>query len=124
MKTLILTISLAVAATFASAQKPGSASDKDTLDKKSAIEVAVLQHKSDQLTLLMEKEPGELVKIKVYEDNKILYSQRVKKEASARITYDISNFPNGNYVVEVIKDKDVVYKAEVSKGSVALAGNQ
>lgn len=124
MKTLILTISLAVAATFASAQQPASVSDKDTLDKKSAIEVAVLQHKSDQLTLLMEKEPGELVKIKVYEDNKVLYSQRVKKEASARITYDISKFPDGNYVIEVVKDKDVVYKAEVSKGSVALADNQ
>lgn len=124
MKTLILTISLAVAATFASAQQPASVSDKNTLDKKSAIEVAVLQHKSDQLTLLMEKEPGELVKIKVYEDNKVLYSQRVKKEASARITYDISKFPDGNYVIEVVKDKDVVYKAEVSKGSVALADNQ
>ena len=124
MKTLILTISLAVAATFASAQQPASVSDKDTLDKKSAIEVAVLQHKSDQLTLLMEKEPGELVKIKVYEDNKVLYSQRVKKEASARITYDISKFPDGNYVIEVVKDEDVVYKAEVSKGSVALADNQ
>ena len=99
MKTLILTISLALAATFASAQQPASVSDKDTLDKKSAIEVAVLQHKSDQLTLLMEKEPGELVKIKVYEDNKVLYSQRVKKEASARITYDISKFPDGNYAV-------------------------
>ena len=124
MKTLTLTIALALAATFASAQKPASVSDKDTLDKKSAIKVAVLQHRNDQLPLLMEKEPGELVKIKVYEDNKLLYSQRVRKEASAKITYDISEFPDGKYVIEVVKDKDVVYKANVSKGSVALADSK
>jgi hypothetical protein len=122
MKTLILTTALVAAATFSFGQKEASESNKEV--KQSGIEVALLQHADDEVTLLMEKEPRKLVTIKVYEDNKLLYMQRVRKEATANITYDISEFPAGDYVFEVVKDKEVVYSAKVHKGSTELAENK
>jgi len=115
MKTLILTAALVATATFAMAQKSNADVRNDDV-KKSEIEVAVLQHSNDEVTLLMEKESFEPVRIKVYEGNKLLYSKRIKKEATANITFDISAFPEGNYVFKVIRDKEVVYTADVSKG--------
>ena len=123
MKTLILTAALAVSAALASAQKPASPSN-NLSDQGSAVEVAVLQHSNDEITLLMEKAPRELVKIKVYEDGKLLYAQRVKKEATANITYDISQFPDGKYTLEVVKDKEVVYTTAIKKGPEVLADNK
>ncbi len=124
MKTLILTAALAVSAALASAQKPASENNDSAELKKSSVEVAVLQHTGDEVTLLMEKAPRELVRIMVYEGKDLLYMQRVKKEATANITYDISQFPDGNYTIKVVKDKEVVYTADIKKGPEVLAENK
>ena len=124
MKTLILTAALAVSGALASAQKPAPKQADSNEMSKSAIEVAVLQHSDDEVTLLMEKAPRELVRIRVYEGSKLLYAQRVKREATANITYDISEFPDGNYRIEVMKNKEVVYTAAIKKGPEVLADNQ
>jgi hypothetical protein len=124
MKTLILTAALAVSTALAGAQKPAPTSDDSVEMKKTSVEVAVLQHANDEVTLLMEKAPRELVRIKVYEGNKLIYMQRVKKEATANITYDISEFPDGNYTIEVVKDKEVVYTSDIKKGPELLADNK
>lgn len=123
MKTLILTAALAVSTALATAQEP-AASGMQADNPKPAVEVAVLQHSNKEITLLMEKAPRELVKIKVYEDGKLLYAQRVKKEATANITYDISQFPDGTYTLEVVKDKEVVYTSAIKKGPEVLAENK
>jgi hypothetical protein len=119
MKTLILTAALALTASFAVAQEPAVKSNDEAVIEKSQIKAAVLQRADDEVTLLMEKEPRELVKIRMYDGNSLLYSQRVKKEATANITYDISAFPDGDYTLELVKDKKVVYVANITKG-----GNQ
>jgi len=123
MKTLILTAALVVFTTFSFAQLP-KPEVNDTLKPMNAdIEVAILQNADDQVNILMAKEPGKLVKIKVYEDNKLLYVRRVKKAGTANIKYDISAFPDGEYVFQVEKDKKVVFSAKVRKGPAALADN-
>ena len=124
MKTLILTAALAVSAALSSAQKPAPEKADSSAMTLSTVEVAVLQHANDEVTLLMEKAPRELVRIRVYEGNKVLYVQRVKREATANITYDISQFPDGNYTIEVVKDKEVVYTTDIKKGPEVLADNQ
>ena len=116
MKTLILTAALALTASLAIAQEPAVKNNDEAVIEKSEIKAAVLQHADDEITLLMEKEPRELVKIRMYDGNSLLYSQRVRKEATANITYDISAFPDGDYTLELIKDKKVVYVANISKG--------
>ena len=124
MKTLILTTALVVITTFSFAQLP-KPEVNDTLKLKNTdIEVAILQNADDQVNLLMAKEPGKLVKIKVYEDNKLLYIRRVKKAGTANIKYDISAFPDGEYVFQVEKDKKIVFSAKVHKGPASLADNK
>ncbi|NOR86519.1 MAG: hypothetical protein GQ527_02805, partial [Bacteroidales bacterium] len=62
------------------------------------------------------KIPGELVKIRVKENNKVLYQRSFKKWAIADLQYDISQFPSGEYTFEIIKDRKVVYSKVVEKG--------
>jgi len=116
MKTLILTAALVATATLGLAQNPAPAKSSANPDK-SGIEVAVVQRSNDEVNLLMEKQAGELIKVKVYEGKKLLYSQRIKKQATANVTYDISAFPDGDYKIEVVKDKEVVYSVDINKGS-------
>jgi len=124
MKTLILTTALVVFTTLSFAQESVKELDDSVKLVKSDIEVALLQNSEDQVKLLMAKEPGELVKVKVYEDDKLLYQRRIKKAGTAHITYDISQFPDGTYVFQVEKDKEVVYSKSVSKGQTSLAAGK
>ena len=124
MKTLTLTAVLVAAATLTFAQKPFATDDSEKTLKKSDIEVAVLKRSNDEVSLLMEKAPREKVRISVYEGKTMLYSKRIKKEATANITYDISAFPVGTYTFEVEKDGLVVYSADIRKSSEALADNK
>lgn len=116
MKTLILTAALALTASLANAQEPAVKNNDEAVIEKTEFKAAVLQRADEEVTLMMEKEPRELVKIRMYDGNSLLYSQRVRKEATANITYDISAFPDGDYTLELIKDKKVVYVATISKG--------
>jgi len=117
MKTLILTVALVSLAAFTRAQETGSREKSAVVTSDPQIEVALLQHNENEVTLMMEKEHGKAVKIKVYEGNMLLYSKRIKKEATVRITYDISAFPDGNYTFKVVAEKEPVYVAEISKGA-------
>ncbi|MCF8369462.1 MAG: DUF3244 domain-containing protein [Bacteroidales bacterium] len=116
MKTLILTsVMLAFIAT-------GFAQEtKQPVETKKHVEAVVIQESDDLLSLYLEKEPGEVVKIKIKEDDKVLYTRRIKKEASAKIKYDISQFPGGEYTVEVTQDKEVVYSKQIEKGAAPIA---
>lgn len=124
MKTLILTAALVVLTSLSYAQELDSTNDNKMHMKTADLELAVLQPSTDQVTLLMAKEPGMPVKIKVYEDDKLLYTRRVKKQGTAHIKYDLSQFPDGEYTFKVEKDKDVVYSVKVWKGATALADSK
>lgn len=124
MKAIILAAALAVSATLSMAQETITANENKNHMKTQDLEVALLKNTSDQVTLYLAKEPGTPVKIKVYEDNKLLYTRRVKKAGTANFTYDISQFPDGEYTFKIEKDKDVVYTAKVQKGATALADSK
>jgi len=63
------------------------------------------------------------MKVRVYEESgKLLYSSVSRKKGNARVSYDISQFPAGNYTFELYKNRESVYtKAIVKKESVAIA---
>lgn len=123
MKTLILTTALVISVALSYAQQPVSKTNDDTVLQKKSIEVAILQRTNDQVTVLLEKEPDELVKIKIYEGKKLLYTQRVKKEASTNVKFDISAFPTGEYVIQVENKSQVVKSKTIHKGEEVLADN-
>lgn len=122
MKALILTTALVISVAFSNAQNAAQSSDESLLQKKNT-EVAILQRSNDLVNVLMEKEPRELVKIKVYDGSKLLYVSRVKKDSTANIKFDISEFPAGDYVFEVEKNRKVISSATIHKSEIILAGN-
>jgi hypothetical protein len=126
MKTQILTAALVVIATVLFAQQPaeikGQKSDTMNSITSNNVEVAFLRNAENTVQMMLAKEPGKLVKIKVYDGNRLLYTRRIKKEGTANITYDITHFPDGDYTFQLEKDKTVIHSAKISKGEKALAG--
>lgn len=121
MKTLATTTILVVLTAFVFAQNADTSSETASNKISKDLEVAVIQENDNLVSLYLAKKPGEVVKIKIKEDNKVLYTRRIKKAGTARIKYDISQFPKGEYMIEVVKDKKVVYSKTIKKGSNALA---
>ena len=117
MKTLGLTTVLVVLTTLTYAQ-----SEKENADKAKAVNpesvICNLYPSADnQVTLILRKETGDKVTVKVKEDDgTLVYRKRIKKSNNNKITYDIAQFPNGSYTFEVAKDKEVVYSKVVRKG--------
>lgn len=126
MKTQILTAALVVLATVAFAQQPAEEKEQknDSMNsfESKNVEVAFLRNAEDTVQMMLAKEPGKLVKIKVYDGNRLLYTRRIKKEGTANITYVISHFPDGDYTFQLEKDKVVIHSTKISKGEKALAG--
>jgi hypothetical protein len=126
MKTQILTTALVLFATVLFAQQPAEEKGQksDTLNSLQCndVEVAFLRNAENTVQMMLAKEPGKLVKIKVYDGNRLLYTRRIKKEGTANITYDISHFPDGDYTFQLEEDKAVIHSTKISKGEKALAG--
>ena len=124
MKTLILTAALVVSTTLSFSQEsfvlPSNEFAKNTED----VSVAMYPNSADAITLILAKSSESVVKLRVKsESDRVLYQKRFKKADNARIKYDISEFPSGEYTFELIKGKDVLYSQKFSKkeGTVAIA---
>lgn len=115
MKTIILTLTLTVLATFAYAQFPQSLSPDSCCYVADDLRVSIYKDNDSFVNVKIAKIPGELVKIRVKENNKVLYLKRIKKWAITDLKYDISQFPLGTYTFEIIKDKEVVYSKIVER---------
>jgi len=109
MKTIILTLALTVIATLGFAQFPQSTSPDSCCYVADDLRVAIFQDNDSFINVKIAKIPGDLIKIRVSENNKVLYQRRVKKHAITDLQYDINQFPIGTYSFEIIKDNEVVY---------------
>lgn len=82
------------------------------MDNNALVNVKVAKHVGDQ------------VKIRVKENNKILYQKSFKSWALIDLKYDIDQFPMGEYTFEIVKDKEVVFaqtiKLEETDGQLVL----
>ena len=109
MKTIILTLAFIAIATLGFAQFPQSTSPDSCCYVADDLRVAIFQDNDSFINVKIAKIPGELIKIRVKENNKTLYQRRVRKHAITNLLYDISQFPIGTYSFEIIKDNEVVY---------------
>lgn len=122
MKTLILTTALVVLTALTYAQFPQNDAPDSCCYVAQDLRVSILQNNDSTVTLKMAKVPGDLVKIRIIEDgDKLLHQRRVKSHALAQLTYDLHNFPEGDYTFEIIKDKKVVYTKKVSRSNSSSA---
>ena len=116
MKPLILTLALTVLSIFSFAQFPQSDIPDSCCYVANDIRVAIFKGNNSHVNVKVAKIPDELIKIRVKEDGKVLYQQRIKKHAITDLKYDISQFPNGTYIFEIVKDKEVVFSKTIEKG--------
>ena len=122
MKTLILTTALVVIAALSFAQFPQSEVPDSCCYVSEDLRVAIFQINDSTVKLKMAKNPGDLVKIRIKEDGKkLLHTRRVKSFAAANLVYDLHQFPEGEYVFEIVKDKKVVYSQIVTRKNTAKA---
>ncbi|MFK5854753.1 MAG: hypothetical protein QM503_01395 [Bacteroidota bacterium] len=117
MKTLILTLSLTLLSIFSFAQFPQSDIPDSCCYIADDIRVAIFKDNNSMINVKIAKIPGEVIKIRVKEDGKVLYQQRIKKHAKTDLQYDINQFPVGVYVFEIVKDKEVIFSKIIEKGN-------
>lgn len=117
MKTIVLTFALIFLISLTFAQFPQSESPDSCCYVAKDLRVAIFMDNDSIINIKLAKKPGEVVKVKVKEDNKLLYQRRIKSHEIANLRYDISQFPDGEYEFEIVKDNQVVFTKTIEKAS-------
>lgn len=75
-----------------------------------------INHKSkSQVEVTLKKNPEDVVKINIYGKTGVLLHRDVlKKENYIRLSYDISQFPDGVYSIEVVENKNTIKQANLN----------
>lgn len=122
MKTLVLTTALAVLTTLTFAQSEIENKESQLVLNTENIKASIFPNSNDMVTLVLEKKPGEVVTIKIKEENgKLVYQKRIKKVDSTKIKFDIRELPDGEYTFELVKDKQVLYSKRINKSENVVA---
>ncbi len=122
MKTLIVTAVLVVLTTTTFAQKETSAQSNDFVLNSEQITVAFYPNSNDAVTMILSKDEGQRVKVRVTDSNEnVLYAKRYSKVNSAMVHFDVSEFPAGNYTFEVVDGNKVLYTKTITKRDNAIA---
>ena len=116
MKTLVLTAALVVLTTLTFAQSEIENKESQLVLNTEDVKASIFPNSNDMVTLLLEKKPGEVVTIKIKEENgKLVYQKKIKKVDSTKIKFDIRELPDGEYTFELVKDKQVLYSKKINK---------
>lgn len=113
MKTLTLTIVLALIATLSFAQFPQSSSPDSCCYEADDLRASIYLGSPEMVYVKVAKKIGDKVKIRVKENHKVLYQKNYKKWALVDVKYDISHFPVGEYTFEIIQNKEVIYSQTI-----------
>ena len=116
MKTLVMTTALVILTTFSFAQITPYESTKDIVFNTENIKCVMFSNSNDMVTMILDKEPGEKVnlRIKDSEDN-LLFQKRINKVDKTRLRLDISEFISGDYTFELTQKKEVLYTKTFAK---------
>lgn len=122
MKTLILTTALVVLTTILFAQNEDEKKENQTVLNTEDVKAIIFPNSNDMVTLVLEKKPGELVTVKVKdEDGKVLYTKRMKKVDTTKTKFDIHEFPAGAYTFELVHNREVLYTKRINKTENTIA---
>jgi len=124
MKTITLTIVLALMASLSFAQFPQSSSPDSNCYVEEDLRAAIYEGNPDFIHVKVAKKSGDKVKIRVKSDNKTLYAQNYKKFSRVDVQYNINEFPEGSYTFEILQGKEVVYSKVIEKNNSSEALSQ
>ncbi len=124
MKTITLTIVLALIASLSFAQFPQSSSPDSSCFVKEDLRAAIYEGNPDYIHVKVAKKLGDKVKIRVKNTSKTLYAQNYKKFSRVNVQYNINEFPEGSYTFEILQGKEVVYSRVIEKNNSSEALSQ
>ena len=122
MKTLILTAALVVLTTLAFSQSSNESQQPQNQLLSETVTIEVVKNSQDHFTLVLKKETGQKVTIKIMEENgSLIHQKNLKKAENNKLTYDISALPQGKYKFEIKVGKSVVYSKTLKKSEGTIA---
>lgn len=113
MKSIIITIVLALTATLGMAQFPQSQTTDTNCYVSENLRAAIIDKDGSIVEVKIAKLPEEVVKIRIQDKNEIIHQTRVKKHAIVDLDFDLSNFPKGEYIVEILDGNKLVYSKTI-----------
>ena len=122
MKTLILTTALVVLTTLAFSQSLNESQQPQNEPLSETVTIEVVKNSQDHFTLVLKKETGQKVTIKIKEENgSLIHQKNLRKVENNIVTYDISALPEGKYEFEVKVGKNVIYSKTLRKSGGTIA---
>lgn len=115
MKTLFLTFALAILTSLSFAQFPQSQVPDSSCYVANDLRVAIFMDTASFVNVKIAKVAGDVVKVRVKENDNLLYQRRIKSYELADLKYDISLFPYGAYEIEIVKNGKVVFTKTIDK---------
>ena len=80
------------------------------------IKCVMFSNSTDMVTLILDKEPGEKVNLRIKDsEDKVLFQKRISKVDKTKLKLDISEFISGDYTFELVQKKDVLYTKTFAK---------
>jgi flagellar hook assembly protein FlgD len=121
MKTFVLTAALVVLTTAMFAQKV-SVTGQEMKSETANVKVAMYSTISDEVTLIVVKQPEDKLNLKIKDENgSLVYEKRLRTPESKKITFDVSSLPDGKFTFELVKNREIVYSNSIVKGNEAMA---
>lgn len=119
---LLIAVTILITSLYSNVSAQNEKNDKSNITKFEQVQISY--DTKDIVTVeyldALAQDPWKM-KVRVYEESgKLLYSYVSRKKGNARIGYDISQFPDGNYTFELYKNRKSLYtKVIVKQASIA-----
>ena len=123
-RTFLIAVTILMTSLYSNVSAQNEKKDKSNITKFEQVQISY--DMKDLVTVeyfnALAQDPWKM-KVRVYnESGKLLDSYVSRKKGNARVGYDISQFPTGNYTFELYKNRESVYsKVIVKKESVTIA---
>ncbi len=86
--------------------------------EKSKVFTAFTLEGNDQVKIRLIKPAGQSVTINVFDEtHRKVFTRKIKKSNNLLMTHDISEFPAGVYIYEIIMGKELVKSCKIKKSS-------
>lgn len=122
MKAQVLTVLSVLLFGMSSGYGTVSAIGDSVSEKSGSVECVVYTSQDGLLTFRMVKAPETVVKVGLYDARgDLLVSRRYKRINNVKLSYDLSECPDGRYEIRVSTRDEVVFSSSVVNPLVSLA---
>jgi hypothetical protein len=115
MKAQVLTVVFSVIFGISTVFSANNTGKDPVTNQNNTFQCAIYKSSTNIVTLNMVKPAGENIVVKVYSENGNLMSyKKLKRVDSARIRFDLSPLPKGNYIFKVVEGDQELYIKQIA----------